>query len=54
MFTEIVLEQMLAIPIFKTIKPTPSHQVPLYPHWNLNAKATNLPNIFLVNDHRVE
>ena len=43
MFTEIVCEQMLTIPIFKRIKPTPSHQVPLYPHWNLNAKATNLP-----------
>ena len=46
MFTEIVCEQMLTIPIFKMIKPTPSHQVPLYPHWNLNAKATNLSNRF--------
>ena len=43
MFTEFLFEQMLTIPIFKT---TPSHQVPLYPHWNLNAKSTNLPNIF--------
>ena len=48
MFTKIVFEQNVnqfkTITIFKTIKPTPSYQVPLYPHWHLNAKANKLPS----------
>ena len=49
MFTKIVFEQMLVnqlktIPIIKTIKPTPSPQVPFYPYRHLNAKAKNVPS----------